>query len=123
MTFDRARESKVFSKIKKNIIPAAFPPTASRLASKTDSFSVDDSRSIGTAVTPVGQMTIFYSGKVNMYDDVPVDKVFKLAENWELQQISVVALFLLIRPTSIFLGTNNHVSCFKPPFVCLQKLQ
>lgn len=29
-------------------------------------------------------MTIFYSGKVNVYDDVPADKVFELAENWEL---------------------------------------
>ncbi|KAK2987143.1 hypothetical protein RJ640_019703 [Escallonia rubra] len=25
-------------------------------------------------VTPVGQMTIFYSGKVNVYDDMPADK-------------------------------------------------
>ncbi|KAJ8527239.1 hypothetical protein K7X08_029716 [Anisodus acutangulus] len=32
------------------------------------------SRTIGTADTPVGQMTIFYRGKVNVYDDVPADK-------------------------------------------------
>lgn len=27
---------------------------------------------------PIGQMTIFYCGKVNVYDDVPADKVLKL---------------------------------------------
>lgn len=32
------------------------------------------SRTIGSADTPVGQMTIFYCGKVNVYDDVPADK-------------------------------------------------
>ncbi|XP_055832549.1 protein TIFY 4B-like isoform X2 [Solanum dulcamara] len=39
--------------------------------------AVDNSaplRTIGSADTPVGQMTIFYSGKVNVYDDVPADK-------------------------------------------------
>lgn len=38
-------------------------------------------------------MTIFYRGKVNVYDDVPADKVFKLAETWELHQISILPLF------------------------------
>ncbi|MCD9644349.1 hypothetical protein HAX54_032536 [Datura stramonium] len=32
------------------------------------------SRTICSADTPVGQMTIFYSGKVNVYNDVPADK-------------------------------------------------
>ncbi|CAN4098160.1 unnamed protein product [Withania somnifera] len=32
------------------------------------------SRIIGSANTPVGQMTIFYCGKVNVYDDVSADK-------------------------------------------------
>ncbi|XP_059300880.1 protein TIFY 4B-like isoform X1 [Lycium ferocissimum] len=32
------------------------------------------SRTIGSADTPVGQMIIFYSGKVNVYDDVPANK-------------------------------------------------
>lgn len=27
---------------------------------------------------PIGQMTIFYCGKVNVYDDIPADKVSKL---------------------------------------------
>lgn len=27
---------------------------------------------------PIGQMTIFYCGKVNVYDDIPADKVMKL---------------------------------------------
>lgn len=72
-----------------------FPPkeTASYLASKTDSFSIGDSRTIGSADKPLGQMTIFYRGKVNVYDDVPADKVFKLAENWELHQISILPFF------------------------------
>ncbi|XP_060178063.1 probable protein phosphatase 2C 51 isoform X2 [Lycium barbarum] len=32
------------------------------------------SRTIGSADTPAGQMIIFYSGKVNVYDDVPANK-------------------------------------------------
>ncbi|CAN4101229.1 unnamed protein product [Withania somnifera] len=39
--------------------------------------AVDNSapfRTIGSADTLVGQMTIFYRGKVNVYDDVPADK-------------------------------------------------
>nr|AGU37275.1 jasmonate ZIM-domain protein 6 [Nicotiana tabacum] len=32
------------------------------------------SRTIGSVDTSAGQMTIFYSGKVNVYDDVPADK-------------------------------------------------
>ncbi|KAL3336395.1 hypothetical protein AABB24_032240 [Solanum stoloniferum] len=35
------------------------------------------SRTIGSA-KPVGQMTIFYRGKVNVYDDVPADKAQKI---------------------------------------------
>uniref|UniRef100_A0A3Q7HYU3 Protein TIFY n=1 Tax=Solanum lycopersicum TaxID=4081 RepID=A0A3Q7HYU3_SOLLC len=36
------------------------------------------SRTIGSADKPVGQMTIFYRGKVNVYDDVPADKAQKI---------------------------------------------
>ncbi|MCD9641432.1 hypothetical protein HAX54_027610 [Datura stramonium] len=51
------------------------------------------SRTICSADTPVGQMTIFYSGKVNVYNDVPADK-----------------------------AQNNHVSSFKPPCVLSETL-
>lgn len=34
----------------------------------------DDGRRV-TAEVPAGQMTIFYDGKVNVYNDVAVDKV------------------------------------------------
>ncbi|CAA2974744.1 protein TIFY 4B-like isoform X2 [Olea europaea var. sylvestris] len=33
------------------------------------------SRTVGSTNIPAGQMTIFYCGKVNVYDDVPADKV------------------------------------------------
>ncbi|KAG6382279.1 hypothetical protein SASPL_158059 [Salvia splendens] len=35
-------------------------------------------RTPGSTNMPIGQMTIFYCGKVNVYDDVPADKVLKL---------------------------------------------
>lgn len=34
-------------------------------------------RTTVAAKEAVGQMTIFYSGKVNVYDDMPSDKVMK----------------------------------------------
>lgn len=34
-------------------------------------------RNTGSSKIPAGQMTIFYCGRVNVYDDVPADKVLK----------------------------------------------
>lgn len=66
-------------------------------------------------------MTIFYSGKVNVYDDVPADKVFKLGENWELHQITLISLFPDMSNLHLF---RHKQSCvlLQALFVCLQKL-
>ncbi|KAJ4727415.1 Protein TIFY 4B-like protein [Melia azedarach] len=45
--------------------------SSGRIAADNDSVSP---RTTVTANEPVGQMTIFYGGKVNVYDDVPGDK-------------------------------------------------
>ncbi|KDP21403.1 hypothetical protein JCGZ_21874 [Jatropha curcas] len=46
-------------------------PSVHHLAKENDSVSP---RTKGAANEPIGQMTIFYCGKVNVYDDVPSDK-------------------------------------------------
>ncbi|KAK3193703.1 hypothetical protein Dsin_025026 [Dipteronia sinensis] len=48
-----------------------------RQAADNDSVSP---RTIGSANEPVGQMTIFYCGKVNVYDDVTDDKVQEIMQ-------------------------------------------
>lgn len=37
---------------------------------------IESSRIGGVIEEAKGQMTIFYSGKVNVYDDIPSDKVY-----------------------------------------------
>lgn len=50
-----------------------------------------NSRTKVAANEPVGQMTIFYGGKVNVYDDVPGDKVMKL-----LFSLSNTAIYVIL---------------------------
>ncbi|KAG6785876.1 hypothetical protein POTOM_007467 [Populus tomentosa] len=53
------------------VVPADHPPPVFVAATENDSVSP---RTTGAAKESAGQMTIFYCGKVNVYDNVPRDK-------------------------------------------------
>ena len=62
---------------------------------------------------PMGQMTIFYCGKVNVYDDVPADKVLKLLLLYLEVIITLMSLDLMqFHPRIPILVFYNALSCF-----------
>ncbi|KAL0419856.1 UNVERIFIED_CONTAM: protein TIFY 4B [Sesamum radiatum] len=63
---------------------------------------------LGLTNTPVGQMTIFYCGKINVYDDVPTDKA---------QAIMHIAASPLQYPEELLVDGSKTLQ----PFPCLSK--
>ena len=57
---------------------------------------------------PIGQMTIFYCGKVNVYDDVPADKVLRLLLPYLEVIVPHLSLDLMSVDTGYYVGTITN---------------